>query len=140
MASRSPSARQIRVLALVGGGVREVAVGKQAKLSGQPRRMAIEAGIQAAEQIIRRAHADGIRATVTIGASFGCPFEGAVDPSQVLRYAEDLATAGADEIVLADTVGRVVLPPAEVQVGIMTAVVGVPAFLVLVRRGRTGGL
>ncbi|HEY7042090.1 MAG TPA: iron chelate uptake ABC transporter family permease subunit, partial [Nocardioidaceae bacterium] len=40
--------------------------------------------------------------------------------------------------VVADTVGRVVLPPTEVQVGIMTAVVGVPVFLWLVRRGRTG--
>ena len=47
---------------------------------------------------------------------------------------------GALFVVLADTVGRVVLPPAEVQVGIMTAVVGVPVFLVLVRRGRMGGL
>jgi iron complex transport system permease protein len=47
---------------------------------------------------------------------------------------------GALLTVLADTVGRVVLPPAEVQVGIMTAVVGVPVFLVLVRRGRIGAL
>jgi iron complex transport system permease protein len=50
------------------------------------------------------------------------------------------ALVGALFVVLADTVGRVVLPPAEVQVGIMTAVVGVPAFLVLLRRGRMGGL
>jgi iron complex transport system permease protein len=34
----------------------------------------------------------------------------------------------------------VVLPPSEVQVGIMTAVVGVPVFLGLVRRGRIGAL
>jgi iron complex transport system permease protein len=47
---------------------------------------------------------------------------------------------GALLTVLADTVGRVVLPPAEVQVGIMTAVVGVPVFLYLIRRGRMGGL
>lgn len=50
------------------------------------------------------------------------------------------AVAGAALILAADTVGRVVLPPAEVQVGIMTAVVGVPVFLVLVRRGRMGSL
>jgi iron complex transport system permease protein len=50
------------------------------------------------------------------------------------------AAVGAVFIVLADTVGRVVLPPAEVQVGIMTAVVGVPVFLALLRRGRLGGL
>jgi iron complex transport system permease protein len=45
---------------------------------------------------------------------------------------------GAVLVTLADTLGRVVLPPTEVQVGIMTAVVGVPAFLVLVRRGQLG--
>jgi iron complex transport system permease protein len=45
------------------------------------------------------------------------------------------ALAGAALVVLADTAGRVVLPPTEVQVGIMTAVVGVPVFLALVRRG-----
>ena len=64
-----------------------------------------EESLAAATAIVGRAHADGIRATVTIGVAFGCPFEGAVDPSQVLRYAEDLAKGGADEIVFADTVG-----------------------------------
>ena len=37
----------------------------------------VEESLAAAERIVERAHADGIRATVTIGASFGCPFEGA---------------------------------------------------------------
>jgi iron complex transport system permease protein len=50
------------------------------------------------------------------------------------------AGVGAGLVVLADTVGRIVLPPTEVQVGIMTAVIGVPAFLWLVRRGRMAGL
>ncbi|WP_235561993.1 iron ABC transporter permease [Marmoricola sp. Leaf446] len=47
---------------------------------------------------------------------------------------------GAVLVVAADTVGRLVLPPGEVQVGIMSAVVGVPVFLHLVRRGRIGAL
>ncbi len=64
-----------------------------------------EESLQAAARIVERAHADGIRATVTIGTSFGCPFEGAVDPARVLGYAEQIAHAGADEIVYADTVG-----------------------------------
>ena len=42
---------------------------------------------------------------MTIGTAFGCPFEGAVDPGYVLELAAQLADAGADEIVLADTVG-----------------------------------
>jgi iron complex transport system permease protein len=50
------------------------------------------------------------------------------------------ALAGALLTVASDTVGRVVLPPSEVQVGIMTAVVGVPVFLVLLRRGQLAGL
>lgn len=45
---------------------------------------------------------------------------------------------GAVLVLLADTVGRMVLPPSEVQVGIMTAILGVPFFLLLVRRGRMG--
>ncbi len=48
------------------------------------------------------------------------------------------ALGGAVLVVLADTLGRVVLPPGEVQVGVMAAVVGVPVFLLLVRRGRAG--
>jgi isopropylmalate/homocitrate/citramalate synthase len=64
-----------------------------------------EESLDAAAAIVARAHADGLRATVTIGVSFGCPFEGAVDPARVLGFAERLAAAGADEIVFADTVG-----------------------------------
>lgn len=42
---------------------------------------------------------------------------------------------GAVLVVVADTVGRVIAPPTEVRVGIMTALVGVPVFFWLVRRG-----
>lgn len=42
--------------------------------------------------------------------------------------------AGAALVVAADTLGRVVLPPSEVQVGVMAAAVGVPVFLALIRR------
>lgn len=48
--------------------------------------------------------------------------------------------AGAALVLLADVVGRVILPPTEVQVGIMTAVVGVPVFCWFLRRGRMAGL
>ncbi|KQO03457.1 iron ABC transporter permease [Arthrobacter sp. Leaf234] len=40
----------------------------------------------------------------------------------------------------ADIIGRVILPPGEVQVGIMTAVVGAPVFVWLVRRRRMAQL
>lgn len=47
---------------------------------------------------------------------------------------------GAVLAVAADVLGRIIVPPVEVQVGIMTAVVGVPVFLMLIRRGRMAGL
>jgi iron complex transport system permease protein len=47
---------------------------------------------------------------------------------------------GAVLVMAADTVGRVILPPTEVQVGIMTAVIGVPVFLWLIVKGRLGAL
>ena len=65
----------------------------------------VDESIESSIRSIRRAHEDGIRATVTIGTSFGCPFEGAMDPGYILGIAERLAAADVDEIVFADTVG-----------------------------------
>jgi isopropylmalate/homocitrate/citramalate synthase len=65
----------------------------------------VEEGVATAERILERAKSDGIRATVTIGTAFGCPFEGAVDPGAVAELAGRVAGGGADEIVLADTIG-----------------------------------
>lgn len=65
----------------------------------------VVAATDTATRLIERAHADGIRVTVTIGASFGCPFEGRVPPSRVLELAERIQARGPDEIVLADTIG-----------------------------------
>jgi isopropylmalate/homocitrate/citramalate synthase len=64
-----------------------------------------EDSVAAGERIVGRAHEDGLRATVTLGTAFGCPFEGAIDPGRVLALAARFAEAGADEIVFADTVG-----------------------------------
>jgi isopropylmalate/homocitrate/citramalate synthase len=51
-------------------------------------------------------HNGGERAVVaSISVSFGCPFEGEVDPYRVLRIAEQLGGSGADAVVLADTIG-----------------------------------
>jgi isopropylmalate/homocitrate/citramalate synthase len=65
----------------------------------------VEESVQTAERIVARAHDDGMRATITIGAAFGCPFEGKVDPERILDLAARLVEAGPDEIVFADTIG-----------------------------------
>jgi isopropylmalate/homocitrate/citramalate synthase len=68
-------------------------------------RASVEESVVDAERIIGRAKADGIRSTATIGVAFGCPFEGAVDPGRVAELAARLASAGTDEVTVADTVG-----------------------------------
>lgn len=65
----------------------------------------LQAASALAGRLIERAHEDGVRVTVTIGASFGCPFEGRVAPERVLSLAELVHAHGPDEIVLADTIG-----------------------------------
>jgi len=65
----------------------------------------VQESLETAERIVARAHEDGLRATVTVGVAFGCPFEGKVDPGTALGLAERLVAARADEIVFADTVG-----------------------------------
>ena len=51
------------------------------------------------------ASAEGVPITLTIGAAFGCPFEGEVDAGQVLALARMGADAGVREIAIADTIG-----------------------------------
>jgi (R)-citramalyl-CoA lyase len=64
----------------------------------------VEESVQVAQRIAARARADGIRATVTIGVAFGCPFEGKVEPDDVLALA-DSVMGPFDEVVFADTIG-----------------------------------
>jgi (R)-citramalyl-CoA lyase len=43
--------------------------------------------------------------SVSISVAFGCPFEGVVDPERVLELVDRATQLGADEVVLADTIG-----------------------------------
>ena len=62
--------------------------------------------VAAAERIVARAHADGLRATVTIGVVVRLPVRGRRRPGpRCSSSPRRLAGAGADEIVLADTIG-----------------------------------
>ena len=91
------------------------------------------------EQMIATAHAAGVRAGVTLGASFGCPFEGPVPEARVLEHAERMAAAGADELMLADTIGVGV--PSQVRSlvpAVLRATGGIPVGLHLHNTRNTG--
>ncbi len=55
--------------------------------------------------MVAAGHAAGRRVTVTLSCAFGCPFDGVVDVGVVIEHAARAAFAGADEVVLADTIG-----------------------------------
>jgi hydroxymethylglutaryl-CoA lyase/(R)-citramalyl-CoA lyase len=62
-------------------------------------------GLAAARSVLARARAEGASAGVVLATSFGCPFSGEVDAGLVVELAAELADAGAEEIVFADTIG-----------------------------------
>ena len=73
----------------------------------------LEQAAATAAEIIGSGREAGLTTTATLGAAFGCPFEGRIDPGIVLDHVRRMAAAGADAIVLADTIGVGV--PAQVR-------------------------
>jgi hydroxymethylglutaryl-CoA lyase/(R)-citramalyl-CoA lyase len=65
----------------------------------------VEDATALAGRLVERARLDGVRASITLSAAFGDPFEGKVEPDHVLRIAEEVAGAHPDEVILADTIG-----------------------------------
>lgn len=87
----------------------------------------IAEGIAENAAMLKLAREGGLKAQVTIGVAFGCPFEGEVPVATVVGIATAMAEAGAQEIALADTIGVAV--PAQVTevVGrVREAVPGLP--------------
>jgi hydroxymethylglutaryl-CoA lyase len=68
--------------------------------------------VEAMAEAIALVHEVGGRIQLTLATTFTCPFEGVIAPERVLEIANDPATAGADDIVLCDTIGQAV--PAQV--------------------------
>ena len=92
-------------LVAAGLGEAHLTVAVSETFSRENANVSVEEAASAAERILARAREAGIRATVTLGTAFGCPFEGEVDPGRVLALSDRLAARGAAEVVYADTIG-----------------------------------
>ncbi len=68
-------------------------------------RMSLEQTLALAQEIIERGRDDGVRVQSYLSVAFECPFEGPVPAATVIAQARSLAAWGADEIVIADTIG-----------------------------------
>ena len=95
---------------------------------------------QTIAEIVREAQANKLFFGVTIGASFGCPFEGEIDPQRVAEMVKRFADLGVDEIALADTIG--VAGPSDVSrmLELVNAVAGNSALRVHFHNTRNTGV
>lgn len=75
--------------------------------------MDVAAAVASFERVAARARGAGVAVSATIGAAFGCPFEGEVATDVVVDLARRIDAGGAQEIALADTIGVGV--PADVR-------------------------
>jgi hydroxymethylglutaryl-CoA lyase len=65
----------------------------------------VEESLAGLERVLATAGEAGLRRVAVIATSFGCPYEGRVDPERVLGIAQRLAAAGAAEVGFGDTTG-----------------------------------
>ncbi|SNR94732.1 hydroxymethylglutaryl-CoA lyase [Streptosporangium subroseum] len=65
--------------------------------------MSVDDAVRGFGVIAGRAREAGLGVTLTVGASFGCPFEGEVDPARVAELVRRCPEA--QEVALADTIG-----------------------------------
>jgi hydroxymethylglutaryl-CoA lyase len=65
----------------------------------------VEESLAALDVVLARAREAGLRCEGVISTSFGCPYEGRVEPARVLEIARRLRDAGAQEIGFGDTTG-----------------------------------
>ncbi|MEZ5185158.1 MAG: hydroxymethylglutaryl-CoA lyase [Candidatus Nanopelagicales bacterium] len=82
--------------------------------------------IAAAAAIAPRARAAGLPVSVTLSASFGCPYEGEVEVARLVDVASQVAAAGIDELAIADTIGVAVPRDVHLRLSAVQQAVDVP--------------
>jgi len=100
--------------------------------------MAVETALAMWDRVAAGAASAGVPASVTLGAAFGCPYEGEVDAGRVRQLALRVAAAGPFEIALADTIGCGVPPQVASLVGSVADDTGLPVRVHLHNSRNTG--
>jgi iron complex transport system permease protein len=127
---------------VVVGGVALILLGRQIDILGLGEDAAAALGLNVDRAIRNVFVLASLIAAATVAAAGLVGFVGLVVPhlvrsAGVRKHRELLigsALAGATLVVLADLLGRVLRPPAELPLGAVTALIGVPFFLAKLRR------
>lgn len=107
-------------------GVTEVAIFAAASETFSLRNInhSIDASLVVYAEVCREALASGLRVRGYLSTCFGCPYEGAVAPSQVAAIARRLFDLGVFEVAISDTIG--VAHPGQVPQVLDAVTAGVP--------------
>lgn len=104
------------------GGLRSVATFMSASETHNKKNVnrTVRESLAGIEEVIQDAKHEGMRVRAYISTVFGCPYEGPVAPDATLALAEKHLAAGADEIVLGDTVGVANPTQVEAMIALLT--------------------
>jgi isopropylmalate/homocitrate/citramalate synthase len=88
-------------------GVRDIAIFAAASetFSRKNINQSIDESFEVYRAVTDAAMQAGLRVRAYLSTSFGCPFEGAVDPQRVVDLTERLVQLGAYEVAVSDTIG-----------------------------------
>jgi len=114
-------------------------------LAGEPEAASLGVNVRRTKLIVYLAASLATALAVSVSGAIG--YVGLLVPHLVrLLFGGDYrllipatALTGAGVLLLADTLARVIIAPSELPVGAVTAVVGAPIFIYLLRRPRKGG-
>ena len=67
--------------------------------------MSLEQATSVCAEVLQQARTDGLKARAYVSVAFECPFEGVVPDETVERLGAVMFDAGADEVIVADTIG-----------------------------------
>lgn len=101
--------------------------------------MTTEQAIRSVENVVPLAVQADMKTSVTMSASFGCPYEGEVAIGRVADVAGRLAQTGVDEIAIADTIGVAVPRDVAKRIAAVTETVGRTRLRVHVHNTRNTG-
>lgn len=92
------------------------------------------------DQIAEAAAGTGLRTSVTLAASFGCPYEGEVPVDRLVSVVEAVAQGAPDEIAIADSIGVAVPTDVRERIAAVRSVLGDAALRCHFHNTRNTGL
>lgn len=121
-------------------GCREVAVVLSATETMNQRniRMGLQTATDTAARTIESARVQGLRTRAYIAVAFACPFEGPTPVSVLRELTLAMAQAGAQEVVLADTIGAAA--PRDIEIVLQDLLPVVPAQQIALHLHDTRGM